>query len=65
VVWLQEEPENAGAWEFVHPRLRKLVGDRWPLRLISRPRRASPAEGSAAAHARNQATLIERAYDFN
>jgi 2-oxoglutarate dehydrogenase E1 component len=65
VIWLQEEPENAGAWEFVQPRLRKLLDGRFPLRLISRPRRASPAEGSAAAHARNQATLIERVYDFS
>jgi 2-oxoglutarate dehydrogenase E1 component len=65
VVWLQEEPENAGAWEFVQPRLRKLIDGRYPLRLISRPRRASPAEGSSATHARNQARLIERAYDFD
>jgi 2-oxoglutarate dehydrogenase E1 component len=65
VVWLQEEPENAGAWEFVQPRLRKLIDGRYPLRLIGRPRRASPAEGSASTHSRNQATLIERAYDFS
>lgn len=65
VVWLQEEPENAGAWEFVQPRLRKLIDGRYPLRLIGRPRRASPAEGSSATHARNQARLIERAYEFD
>lgn len=63
VVWLQEEPENAGAWEFMRPRLQKLIDGRVPLHYIGRPRRASPAEGSSAMHKRNQATLIERAYE--
>lgn len=63
IVWLQEEPANAGAWEFIYPHLLRLAEDRWPVRAISRPRRASPAEGSAAAHKRHQATLLDRAFD--
>jgi 2-oxoglutarate dehydrogenase E1 component len=53
VVWLQEEPENAGAWTFVAPRLRELVGDghRWLYRAA--PAR-SPAEGLAEWHARSR-----------
>jgi 2-oxoglutarate dehydrogenase E1 component len=65
VVWLQEEPENGGAWEFARPRLEKLLNGRYPLRFIGRPRRASPAEGSSASHKRNQATIVERAYEFS
>jgi 2-oxoglutarate dehydrogenase E1 component len=64
VVWLQEEPENMGAWEFVRPLLEELVGDRFPLRYIGRARSASPSEGSAAWHQLNQKVLIEQAFDL-
>lgn len=62
VVWAQEEPENAGAWEFMRPHLMKLIEARAPLRYIGRPRRSSPAEGSSAWHTVNQEALIERVY---
>jgi hypothetical protein len=61
VVWVQEEPENMGAWDSVRPHLEALVAGRARLALLARPRAASPAEGSAARHARNQQLLIERA----
>jgi len=64
VVWLQEEPENMGAWEFLQPHLTELTSRRWPLRYISRPRSSSPAEGSSAWHALNQKALIEQAYSL-
>jgi 2-oxoglutarate dehydrogenase E1 component len=63
VVWLQEEPANAGAWNAISPRLGRLLDGSRPLRLIARPRRASPAEGSMGMHAQHQATLIDRAYE--
>jgi len=62
VVWLQEEPENMGAWEFLRPHLTDVINNRWPLRYLGRPRSASPAEGSAARHAAQQKLLIEQAY---
>ena len=65
VVWLQEEPANAGAWEFVQPRLLRLLDDGLPLRLIARPRRASPAEGTMAMHVLSQAALLERTFEVN
>jgi 2-oxoglutarate dehydrogenase E1 component len=61
VCWVQEEPENMGAWEFARPHLEELLDGRLPLRVIARARASSPAEGSAARHARNQQLLIERA----
>ncbi len=64
VVWLQEEPANGGAWEFIQPRLLRLLDGRLPLHLIARPRRASPAEGGMAMHALHQATLLDRAYEI-
>jgi len=62
VVWLQEEPENMGAWEFMRPRLEELIGDRRPLRYIGRARNSSPSEGSAAWHQLNQTALVEQAF---
>ena len=65
VVWLQEEPENMGAWEFVRPLLEELIADRCPLRYVGRTRSASPSEGSAAWHQANQRKLIEQAFEID
>jgi 2-oxoglutarate dehydrogenase E1 component len=64
IAWVQEEPENMGAWEFMRPLLEELIGDRCPLRYIGRARSASPSEGSSAWHHMNQKALIERAFDL-
>jgi 2-oxoglutarate dehydrogenase E1 component len=64
IVWVQEEPENMGAWEFMRPRLEELVGERCPLRYIGRARNSSPSEGSAAWHQLNQKALVEQAFDL-
>jgi 2-oxoglutarate dehydrogenase E1 component len=61
VVWVQEEPENMGYWDFVRTPLEAAANGR-PVRLIARPRSASPAEGSAARHARQQQRLVEAAF---
>jgi len=65
VVWLQEEPENMGAWQFMRPLLEGLIGDRCPLRYVGRARSASPSEGSAAWHHANQQKLIQQAFDID
>jgi 2-oxoglutarate decarboxylase len=61
VVWLQEEPENMGAWNFVHARLHAALPPRLRLRHVSRSESASPAIGSAALHQLEQADLMQRA----
>jgi len=63
VVWLQEEPENMGAWNFVHRRLHRLLRDDYSLRHVSRPESASPATGSQTVHQRQQADLLTGAFD--
>ncbi|MEX2271515.1 MAG: 2-oxoglutarate dehydrogenase E1 component [Vicinamibacterales bacterium] len=62
VVWVQEEPENYGVFEFVRPHLQAIVSGRFNFSYIARPRSSSPAEGSAARHAQNQALLIAAAF---
>jgi 2-oxoglutarate dehydrogenase complex dehydrogenase (E1) component-like enzyme len=60
VVWLQEEPENMGAWNFVHQRLHKMLRNSHVLRHVSRAESASPATGSAALHKLEQDDLLAR-----
>jgi 2-oxoglutarate dehydrogenase E1 component len=58
VVWAQEEPKNQGAWSYVAPRLRVSTGNALMTRYIGRPDRASPAEGYAEAHKKEQERII-------
>jgi 2-oxoglutarate dehydrogenase E1 component len=58
VVWAQEEPKNQGAWSYAAPRLRMSTGNALPTRYIGRPDRASPAEGYAESHKKEQERII-------
>jgi len=62
VLWVQEEPENMGAWYEFRVRFGDRLFGRWPFAGISRPASASPACGSANAHKREQAALIAQAF---
>ena len=59
VVWLQEEPENMGAWPFVHLRMHDQLRDK-KVRHVARAESASPATGSGLVHAAEQADLLKR-----
>jgi 2-oxoglutarate dehydrogenase E1 component len=56
VAWVQEEPENMGAWPAVRDALTAAIGR--PLRYVGRPSRVVPAQGSAAHHQHEQQQLI-------
>jgi len=60
IVWVQEEPANMGALRFVRPIVQRLAGDR-RIRTVKRSASASPATGSAKAHAIEQQALLELA----
>jgi 2-oxoglutarate decarboxylase len=62
VFWVQEEPENMGAWPFAHGRLHALLPDRVKLGHASREESGSPAAGSSVMHALEQEDLVERAF---
>jgi 2-oxoglutarate dehydrogenase E1 component len=61
IVWVQEEPGNMGALAFVAPRLRRLARGR-QVRTVKRSAAASPATGSAKAHALEQKTLLAASF---
>lgn len=61
VRWVQEEPENQGAWSFVAPYLHRLTGR--PVECVSRPGAPAPAVGSARRHGLEQKTLVTSAFE--
>ncbi len=63
IVWLQEEPENMGAWNSVKGRFYERHGDTHIIRRVSRTESGSPATGSAKIHNQEQAELLSRAFN--
>jgi 2-oxoglutarate dehydrogenase E1 component len=62
VVWVQEEPENMGAWHYLRTKLGEKLFDRFPFSVVCRPESASTATGSAASHRREQEELMAAAF---
>jgi 2-oxoglutarate dehydrogenase E1 component len=61
--WVQEEPENMGAWRYIRHRWDEATCGQWPLEYVGRPESASTASGSHAAHDREQKELLDRAFN--
>lgn len=61
LVWVQEEPENMGAWRYIKTTTEQ--SDQW--KLVSRPSSASPASGSAKVFERRQNQILETAFSYS
>jgi 2-oxoglutarate dehydrogenase E1 component len=61
VYWVQEEPENMGAWRYLRVRFGESLLERHPFIGIYRRSAASPATGSSSSHKLEQKELLERA----
>jgi 2-oxoglutarate dehydrogenase E1 component len=61
LLFVQEEPANMGAFAYVDPILDRLAAGR-SVRSVKRSASASPATGSAKAHALEQKTLLAMAF---
>jgi len=59
VTWVQEEPENMGAWSFIQNRLNQIVGQN--VQYIGREGSGTTAEGSGKAHAKTQDRILRQA----
>lgn len=57
--WVQEEPRNMGAWNFISPLLSELLPAETKLKYVGRPRSASPAAGSYALHKKEHAAIMD------
>jgi 2-oxoglutarate dehydrogenase E1 component len=58
IVWVQEEPRNMGAWSVMQRRMPELLPDGVELGYVGRPPRASPGEGYAVAHTKEQERIV-------
>ncbi|MFZ4545277.1 MAG: 2-oxoglutarate dehydrogenase E1 component [Saprospiraceae bacterium] len=58
IVWVQEEPANSGAWEYLSSRYVHFKN----ARLIARPISSSPATGYAKLHTIEQTKIIEESF---
>ncbi len=57
--WVQEEPNNMGAWKFIRYRLRDVIGKGEEPVYVGRESSASPAVGSYALSKREHAEMIK------
>jgi 2-oxoglutarate dehydrogenase E1 component len=60
LVWVQDEPENQGAWPFIALEVVKHLHGR-TIRRVSRASAASTATGSPKVHALEQAAIMQKA----
>jgi 2-oxoglutarate decarboxylase len=57
--WLQEEPENMGAWNFIEHNTWRVKEQGYDLRHVARAPSGSPATGSKAIHDQELAELMD------
>ena len=58
ITWVQDEPENMGAWSMICRKLHSLN-----LNVISRPASASPAAGLMEKHIQSQQKILEAVFE--
>jgi len=61
-IWVQEEPSNMGAWEYMRPLLREILPKGKEARYIGRHRSASTAVGSHALHKKESAAIMHELF---
>jgi 2-oxoglutarate dehydrogenase E1 component len=61
LLWVQEEPANMGALNYIYPVLERLAGGT-RVRSVKRSPSSSPSTGSHTAHEMEQKTLLEMAF---
>ena len=63
IYWVQEEPENMGAWNFVEEQLQDIViSKKRILKYVGRDLAASPAAGAHKVHTEQQSHLVEESF---
>jgi 2-oxoglutarate dehydrogenase E1 component len=66
-MWVQEEPENMGAWLMIRHRLEKVLNETkkgFKLSVIARDASASPAGGYQKYHIKRQKEIVAKALEL-
>ena len=59
-IWVQEEPKNMGAWNYIRPYLNRTIGRE--VGYVGRAEEAAPAVGSHRVHKQEQDRIVEEAF---
>ncbi len=65
IVWVQEEPQNMGAFQFVYFKISEMLmqmNAKLTFSYVGRPDRASPATGSIYRHKTEQQEIVEKVF---
>jgi 2-oxoglutarate dehydrogenase E1 component len=62
LIWLQEEPENMGAWNFIEHHTWRVKEQGYALRHVARVASGSPATGSKTVHDQELAELMNEVF---
>jgi 2-oxoglutarate dehydrogenase E1 component len=60
--WVQEEPQNMGAWNFLFPKFLDIMGSKNKVEYVGKPESPSPAPGSMKMHMKSQEEVIKKAF---
>jgi 2-oxoglutarate dehydrogenase E1 component len=63
ICWVQEEPQNMGAWNYISRQVSHLLPFGRDFRYIGRPESASPAAGSLKVYRKEQEALVNAAFE--
>ena len=63
IVWVQEEPENMGAYHFLHGRLHSMLPKQIGFDHAAREESGAPATGSTTIHEAEQEDLLDAAFE--
>lgn len=61
--WVQEEPENMGAWPYISPLLRPLLPKEALLQYVGRKQSATPATGFHSRHKEEHQNIIQQVFE--
>jgi 2-oxoglutarate dehydrogenase E1 component len=64
IAWVQDEPENRGAWRFMDNKLRKVMPENRVLTYYGREEAASPATGAYKMHLVEEEELVAHALEL-
>jgi 2-oxoglutarate dehydrogenase complex dehydrogenase (E1) component-like enzyme len=63
ICWVQEEPQNMGAWHFINRHLSRTFSAGCEFRYVGKPESASPATGSFKIYRKEQDALVKAAFE--
>ncbi|NUM43028.1 MAG: hypothetical protein HUU45_15535, partial [Leptospiraceae bacterium] len=61
-LWVQEEPENQGAWGFIENRINKFIPKKERFKYVGRKESPSPAAGQVKIHTKELIEFLEEAF---